>query len=179
MSRATSIAVLIALGAVLGTAPVVRAEVPAAQDFATCHANAADETRTASRGSGRPDDAPRAAPAAGPRPDVKVTKPGGAPRDPVDPPGETLTPARAPARRREAQAAGEGAHLARHAAPCAARLRRGAHAPPSQALRPPCACDTTGAQAGAEANGLFESAVAAGAPERAAPQGGVRKEQRM
>ena len=96
MSRATSIAVLIALGAVLGTGPVVRAEVPAAQDFATCNAKAADETRTASRGSGRPDDARGGEPAASPRTDVKVTKPGGATREPVDPTGKTVTQARDP-----------------------------------------------------------------------------------
>ena len=47
MSRATSIAVLIALGATLGAALAVRAEVPAAEDFATCNAKAADETKKA------------------------------------------------------------------------------------------------------------------------------------
>jgi hypothetical protein len=100
MSRSMSVAVLIALGAVVGAAPAAHAEVPAAVDFATCNAKAADETRTASAargsGSGRPDDARGGEPAASPRTDVKIVKPGGATREPVDPTGKTITEARDP-----------------------------------------------------------------------------------
>ena len=100
MKRMTSMIALIAMAAAaLAGAPPARAEVPAAVDFATCNAKAADEARTASAApaarqpSGRPDDARGGVPAASPRTDPRVEKPGAGSTSPQtsDPTGKTIT----------------------------------------------------------------------------------------
>jgi hypothetical protein len=103
MNKMTSMIALIAMAAAaLAGAPPARAEVPAAEDFATCNAKAADEARTASatpaagQPAGRPDDARGGVPAASPRTDAPVTKPGAGPGgsaspSTTDPTGKTIT----------------------------------------------------------------------------------------
>jgi len=99
MNRMMSMIALMGMAAALVGAPPARAEVPAAVDFATCNAKAADEARTASAapgprmGSGKPDDARGGVPAASPTTDPRITKPGAGPAGPqtTDPTGKTIT----------------------------------------------------------------------------------------
>jgi hypothetical protein len=101
MNRMMSMIALMGMAAALVGAPPARAEVPAAVDFATCNAKAADEARTASAapgprmGSGKPDDARGGVPAASPRSGAQVTTPGAGPGgskspDTSDPTGKTI-----------------------------------------------------------------------------------------
>ena len=88
---------LMAVAAALAGAPPARGEVPATVDFATCNAKATDEARTASAApdrrdaQGRPDDARGGVPAASPRTDPQVTKPGAERPQTTDPSGKTIT----------------------------------------------------------------------------------------